>query len=114
MSKRHEQPDPDLERLERPTFEPQIPGPILSQLDEHERWLVSTLSKLEQSTEWNITQHMSVNAHLRRFSSNLINLNKWKGTLSGKTAVIWALGLMITSAGVGAVIKHFLEHFNLP
>lgn len=109
MSNRDEQLDSEVEQLERPTFEPKIPGPILNQLDEHERWLVSTLSKLEQSAEWNITQHIRVNGYLRRFSTVLSGLVKWKGALSGKTAVLWALGLIVFSALVGAVVKHFFE-----
>jgi hypothetical protein len=108
-------------------FRSTIPGHLLGRLSETERYLVETMSKLENQYEWlmvvaiannkNIIDlggradeveawKLAVEMETKGQSEKVEKLWDWKQMMSGKWAVVWAAGLILISV----LLKFLLDH----
>lgn len=100
-----------LHRLEKPEFISKIPAHLVSRLDDKERWLVETLSKLDFKTDWVVDKVIEANEQQIDIDTRLQRIENWKAVLSGKWALLGAVGLMVMTALLSAGAKPFIEHF---
>ena len=98
-------------RLTKPEFASKIPAHLVAKLDEKERWLVETLSKLDFKTDWVVDQVIDSNEQQIDIDVRLQKIENWKAVLSGKWALLGAVGLMVLTALLSAGAKTLVEHF---
>jgi hypothetical protein len=98
-------------KIEKPEFVSKIPAHLVSKLDEKERWLVDTLSKLDLKTDWVVDKVIEANEQQIDIDVRLQRIENWKAVLSGKWAIMGAVGLMVLTALLSAGAKPLIEHF---
>jgi len=93
------------ELLELREFKSTIPPHLLGKLSESERYLVETMSRLENQNNWLVSALLKVNKDVLDCDRRITEINKtvatlsdWKQLISGKWAVVAALGLVVLSA----------------
>lgn len=122
---------PKYETVQAREFKSSIPAHLLGKLSESERYMVETMSKLENQSDWltavagqNRIILIEMDARLggveaelnkqgkfsdesgrrlvemEKLSEKVSKLWDWKTMMSGKWAVLWALLLLIFSAGI--------------
>lgn len=108
-------------------FRSTIPGHLLGKLSETERYLVETMSKLENQYEWLVSVAVANNKNIidlgertdvveawkaeveietKGQSEKVNKLWDWKQMMSGKWAVVWAVALVLVSV----LLKFLLDH----
>lgn len=100
-----------FQKLERPEFASKIPAHLVAKLDEKERWLVETLSKLDFKTDWVVDKVLESNTQQIDIDVRLQRVENWKAVLSGKWALLGAIGLMVLTALLSAGAKNIVDHF---
>jgi hypothetical protein len=95
--------------LQVPEFESTIPPHLLGNLNPQERWLVETFSKTAQKQEWIANRVIEIYTDQQDHKSRLDKIENWKSIFSGKMAVVTSVGLILTSAFVGALFKLMIE-----
>lgn len=124
---------PQVEKLDRQEFKSTLPPYLLDNLSEGERYLVETMSKLENKSNWLVDaaitnraelikadvqlrelilarqQHEAEQASRDEDRKRLAELWDWMNKFSGKWTILWAVGLASVSAGLSALIKFFLD-----
>jgi hypothetical protein len=98
-------------RLEKPEFISKIPAHLVARLDDKERWLVETLSKLDFKTDWVVDKVIESNEQQIDIDVRLQKIESWKAVLSGKWALLGAVGVMVVTALLSAGAKTLVEHF---
>lgn len=122
---------PKYEPVQAREFKSSIPAHLLGKLSESERYMVETMSKLENQSDWlstigtqNRIILIEVSNRLGSVEDELVKQGKasddlgrrtlevekisdkvsklwdWKTMMSGKWAVLWALLLLVFSAGI--------------
>lgn len=122
---------PKYEQVQAREFKSSIPVHLLGKLSESERYMVETMSKLENQSDWlaavagqNRIILIEMEARLgsveselgkqgktseesgrrlvemEKLSEKVSKLWDWKTMMSGKWAVLWALLLLVFSAGI--------------
>ncbi len=92
------------ELLEIREFKSSIPPHLLGKLSESERYLVETMSRLENQNNWLVNALLKVNKDVldcdRRITEtnrNVATVSDWKQLMSGKWAVLAAISLILLS-----------------
>ena len=93
-------------RLDPPRFESKIPVHLLDRLSDQEKWLVETLSKIDQKTDWFMAAIMRTNDIQREIDVRLTNVERF----TGKWAVIGGACVMVITAFLGAFAKTIFSH----
>lgn len=128
-----EQPKSRYVQLEVPEFKSTIPAHLLGKLSDSERFMVETMSKLENQSDFLVKAAMQGNRENLDIDSRLSVLEGWKekmGTgesvvadmvtkvnklwdwhqmLSGKWAVIWALAIIVVPIGLKLLLDLALK-----
>ena len=95
------------ETLTVPEFKSVIPGHLLGKLSDQERYLVETLSKMEQQNSWLIVAAVKSNAATIDLDTRQARVEIWKERLSSKWALIFgALALLIP-----VILKAIIDHY---
>ena len=98
-------------KLELPVFESKIPAHLVNKMSDQEKWLVETISKLDQKTDWLLSKLVETSGHVLEIDIRTTKIEDWKTVFSGKWAMIGAICFMavtaVTSAGVRALFEHF-------
>lgn len=101
-------------KLDLPAFESKIPPHLVNKMSEQEKWLVETISKLDQKTDWLLQKIVETSGHVVDIDVRTQKIEDWKSVFSGKWALVAALAFMaltaVTSAGARALLDHFLSH----
>jgi len=105
-----EQHESSFREVKKPVFDSRIPGHLTDRLSPQEKWLVETLSKLEQSAEWSVEQHVETNREARDLDTRAIRLEHWQSSLTGKNVVLKVISLLVGSALLGALFKILGEY----
>lgn len=106
-------------KLEIPEFKSTIPGHLLGKLSDSERYIIETLSKIENQSDWLVKLAVADNTDLillldkasgtddridkinktvdgvDKLTERVTTLWDWHQMLSGKWTVLWALMLII-------------------
>ena len=91
--------------LEKPELQSTIPPHMMAKLTESERYLVSTVSKLEQQNAW-LTEHTIENNHaIVEMDIWRQTIDRWKMKLTSK----WAVVAVIAAVIIPAAIAGFFE-----
>jgi hydrogenase maturation factor len=93
-------------KLEVPKFESRIPAHLLNRLSDQEKWLVETLSKIDQKADWFMAAILRTNEIDREIDVRLVKVERF----TGKWAVIGAGCLMAVTAFLGAAAKTICSH----
>lgn len=109
--------DSRYKKLEIPVFQSIIPSHLLGRLTDQERYLVETLSKMEQQNTWLIEAVSEGNRQIidldQRHDSTvkrIVTVETWKNKFSAKWAVIAAIGIVVSTYA----IKHLIDHWLKP
>jgi hypothetical protein len=86
-------------------FKSKIPPHLLAVLDDQERYMVESMSKLEQRNEWLEIVATENREAVIDFDERLSTLEKWKEMLTNKWAVVAYVALVC----VPVLIKVLLE-----
>jgi hypothetical protein len=101
------------ETLEPPKeFKSSIPPHLLEKLSDSDRWLVETMSRLENQNNWMLGGLLRVNKDVLDCDRRLIGIRKdvstisdWKQLMSGKWAVIGVVTVIV----LPVVLKFVLD-----
>ena len=103
-------PKSKINLLKVPDFKSTIPDHFVTKLSEQERYLVQTLSKMEQENAWLIVCIVETNAHAIDVDVRLQKVEQWKERLTSKWTLILG-GLAITvPIFLKAMFDYFLKH----
>ncbi len=93
-------------KLEIPKFEPSIPNYLLdATVDPERRYLVLTVSKIEQQFTWVINALLAGNLIHLDLDRRVQNIEDWKNNFTPKWALLSAAGLMIFSAALTVLLQ---------
>lgn len=100
------------ELLEPPEFKSSIPPHLLGKLSDSDRWLVETMSRLENQNNWLVGAVKRVNKDTLDCDRRIIGVRKdvstisdWKQLMTGK----WAIIGVITMIVVPVLLKFLLD-----
>lgn len=93
-------------KLEAPRFESKIPTHLLNRLSDQEKWLVETLSKIDQKADWFMLAIVRTNEIEREIDVRLAKVERF----TGKWAVVGAACIMVATAFLGAFAKTVFSH----
>jgi hypothetical protein len=94
-------------KLDLPKFESKIPAHLLNRMSEQEKWLVETLSKLDQKADWFMASIVRTNEIEREIDVRLMRIEKF----TSKWAMVGAAGMLLVTAFLGALAKTAIAHF---
>lgn len=101
-----EDPKSRYNAIRVPDFRATIPEHFLAKLNEQERYLVQTLSKMEQENAWLIVSLVETTAHTLDLDVRLQKIEQWKDRLTSK----WTLLLGAAALTVPVLLKAFVDH----
>jgi hypothetical protein len=90
-----EQDEPKLRLLAVPEFKSSIPAHLLDKLTDQERYLVETLSRLEQQNNWLIVTLVGTNNATVQVEKRLSGLETWKMRVASRWAPVIALAAVL-------------------
>jgi hypothetical protein len=93
-----------------PEFKSTIPQPLLGKLSEQEKYLVETLSKMEQQNAWLITAVVEGNRINLEIDRRLVRLERWQSIFSGKWAVLVGIVILVGPVVLKTLVDLFLFH----
>ena len=99
-------------QLERPAFVSSIPPHLTMRLTDQERYLVETLSKMEQQNGWLVDHVLELNKAAMDTDVRLQAIENWKTFLSGKWAVAAAAAVMVIPLLLEAVLEWAKKHIS--
>jgi hypothetical protein len=102
----HDSEDSRYPKLETPKFESKIPVHLLNRLSDQEKWLVETLSKIDQKADWFMAAIVRTNEIDRELDVRLSKVERF----TGKWAMVGAAGIVILTAFVTAAAKAIITH----
>lgn len=100
-------------KLELPEFESKIPSHLVNKMTDQEKWLVETISKLDQKTDWLLQKMVETSGHVVEIDVRTAKIEDWKTIFSGKWALIGAVCFMVVTAVTSAGARALFEHFAL-
>lgn len=95
--------------LEVPEFKSTIPAHLLGKLTEQERYLVETLSKMEQQNTWLIKAVVEGNRANIEEDKRLLKVERWKQNITSKWAIIAGLFLILFPLFARELISKWLN-----
>ncbi len=93
--------------LRVPEFKSTIPEHFVSKLEDQERYIVQTLSKMEQENAWMTATLIEAHTYVVEHGSRLQKIEQWKERLSSK----WALVLGGLALVMPVLLKAFFDYF---
>lgn len=98
-------------KLELPEFESKIPPHLVNKMSDQEKWLVETISKLDQKTDWLLQKMVETSGHVLEIDVRTSKIENWKTIFSGKWALIGAICFMVVTAVTSAAARAFIDHW---
>jgi len=92
-----------------PEFKSAIPQHLLGKLSEQERYLVETLSKMEQKTSWLIVAAVESNRALIETEKRVTRLDRWKDVLTSR----WSMIIAFVSLCAPVILKALFDKYFL-
>jgi 23S rRNA pseudoU1915 N3-methylase RlmH len=103
-------PKSKINLLKVPDFKSTIPEHFVAKLSEQERYLVQTLSKMEQENAWLIVCIVEINANAIDTDVRVQKVEQWKERLTSKwTLVIGGLALTVPIL-LKALVDYLFRH----
>lgn len=100
-----EHDEPKLRLLAVPEFKSAIPAHLLEKLTDQERYLVETLSRLEQQNGWLIVTLVATNNATVQVEKRLGGVESWKDKVTSR----WAPIVGGVAVSLPIIIKFVLE-----
>lgn len=94
------------EALAVPEFKSVIPAHLLGKLTDSDRYLVETLSRMEQQNSWLIVAAVKANTAVIDLDTRQSKVELWKERLTSKWALLIAAGLIIAPVILKAILDH--------
>jgi len=105
-----EQEESRYKRLEIPEFRSAIPPHLVGKLSEQDRYLVETLSRLEQANHWLIDAVVANNRANIELDRQVRALSKWKTVLTSKWSIVLAIAALCAPVLARIIIEQLLKH----
>jgi hypothetical protein len=101
-----EDTDSRYPKLEVPKFESKIPAHLLNRLSDQEKWLVETLSKIDQKADWFMAVIVRTNEIEQEIDVRLAKVERF----TGKWAFIGGGCAVFLTALLGTFAKSIFNH----
>jgi len=112
MSNDHQGAPQSYDQIEIKEFKSSIPPHLLGKLSDSDRWLVETMSRLQNQNNWLVTTAVTIKRNVldcdRRISDvrrDVSMLSDWKQLMTGKWGVIAVIAVIV----VPVVLKFVLD-----
>lgn len=86
---------PRYQELKKPEFKSQIPAHLVDKLDTKEKYLVETLSRMEQQQEWLINSQLETNRAVLETDLRMQTVEEWKTMVTYKASTVIALAVIV-------------------
>lgn len=96
--------------LRVPEFKSMIPEHFLAKLSEQERYLVQTLSKMEQENVWLVGMMSVTNDAVMDIDVRLQKVEQWKERLTSKWTLLLGAAALTFPVLLKAIFDHLLRH----
>lgn len=90
-----------------PEFKSSIPAHLLGKLTDQERYLVETLSKMEQQNAWLIVAAVKASLAVVDLDTRQARQETWKERLTSKWSLLAVLGALVLPMLVKALFDHY-------
>jgi hypothetical protein len=90
-----------------PDFKSTIPSHLLGKLGDQERYIVETLSKMEQQNTWIMLTTVEINTAVIELDERQGKVEVWKERITSK----WAMVLGVVVLLVPVVLKTLIERY---
>lgn len=91
-----------------PEARSKIPAHLLAVLDEQERYMVESMSKMEARNEWLETVAVDNRAAIIDLDERMAGFEKWRSALTSKWSVFIGLGLICLPVVVKVLIEKWI------
>jgi hypothetical protein len=109
MSEEAVDPKSKYAKLAMPEFKSTVPAHLIDRLTPQEKYVVETLSRMEQQNAWLMNAAMEANRVNLETDVRVQNMEAWRKTLSGKWAILGLVGGMLATAIISALVKSIIE-----
>ena len=92
-----------------PEFRSTIPPHLLGKMDEQQRYLVETLSKLEQQSVWVTARVVDHDRDLTEMSTHVNKLAQWRSMLTSR----WSMAAAVIVMVVPLILKELFDRIVL-
>lgn len=96
------------EPLSVPEFKSAIPAHLLGKLTDQERYLVETLSKMEQQSAWLIVACVRAGTAIIDLDTRQTRLEGWKDRIMSKWSLLMLAGALLIPMIVKAMFDHYV------
>ncbi len=96
--------------LHVPEFKSTIPPHLLGKLGDQERYIVETLSRMEQQNSWIVLATVESNAAVMELDERELKVETWRERITSK----WAVFLAILVVLAPVILKSVLDHYWKP
>ncbi len=98
---------PRYRTLKVPDFKSSIPAHLLGKLGDQERYIVETLSKMEQQNQWIMLATMETNLAVIELDERTGKVESWKDRITSKWALVLGLVMLVVPVLLKALIDHY-------
>lgn len=105
-----QEPKSRYQKLEKPVFTPAVPEYLLAKLTESEKFLILSVSSIEQQSKWLVENIVEQNKIIRELDERLEKVESFKNTLVSKWSVIAGGALIIVPVFLHESIKAIISH----
>ena len=109
MSEEAVDPKSKYTKLAMPEFKSTVPAHLIDKLTPQEKYVVETLSRMEQQNTWLMNAAMEGNRVNLETDVRVQRVETWRKILSGKWAILALVGTMLVTAIVSALVKYLFE-----
>lgn len=95
--------------LHVPDFKSSIPAHLLGKLGEQERYIVETLSKMEQQNTWIMVATVECNRAVIELDERESKVETWRDRITSKWAMLLGILVVLTPVIVKAIVDHYLK-----
>jgi len=92
-----------------PEAKSKIPAHLLAVLDEQERYMVESMSKMEARNEWLDTAAVDNRQAIIDLDERMDKVEKWRAVLMSKWSVIIAVGVVFLPVLVKVLIEKWIK-----
>lgn len=97
------------EQLKVPEFKSMLPPHVAARLSESDRYLVDSVSRMEQQTAWLTQTAVETNKAVRDVDKRVDRLTRWRDALTSKWSLIAGVLMLFVPVIVKAIVEHLLK-----
>lgn len=95
--------------LHVPEFKSTIPSHLLGKLGEQERYIVETLSKMEQQNTWIVLSVVETNSSVIELDERQAKVETWKERITSKWALLLGIAVLVAPVILKTVFDLYVK-----